>query len=151
MGTYGNKMNQKIECQNGYIGILEKVTEKSGQEYDGWRSIYVGHPGLIMEFDITGKEECGFLVFLPADLPGKYLQTSKGKVTIDEGKIVAETKNSRYEFILDDKCVPQEKLPYLLQNAEFFLMRGKSEEELRQEHDRQFDELNEKYGIKEEL
>lgn len=149
MGNGKDKRNKKIEYGNGYIGILKSVTDKSRQEYDGWRSAYVGHPGLILEFDINGEEECEFLVFLPADLPGKYLRTSKGKVTIGEEKIVAETKNSRYEFLLDDRCVPPKKLPYLLQNAEFFLMHGKSEAELRQEHDRQFEEMNEKFGIKE--
>ena len=149
MGNGKNKGDKKIEYRNGYIGILKKVTDKLGQKYDGWRSTYVGHPGLIMQYEVSTEEECGVLVFLPADLPGKYLRTSKGKITIGEEKIVAETQNSRYEFLLDDKCVLQEKLPYLLQNGEFFLMRGKSEEELRQEHYRQFDELNEKLGIKE--
>lgn len=149
MGNGKDKRNKKIEYGNGYIGILKSVTDKSGQEYDGWRSTYVGHPGLILEFDINGEEECEFLVFLPADLPGKYLRTSKGEVKIEENKIVAATKNSYYEFFLDDKCVSLEQLPYLLQNGEFFLMRGKSEEELRQEHYRQFEEMNEKFGIKE--
>lgn len=150
MGTNGSKERKKIEYKKGYIGILKSATDKSGQKYNNWRSAYVGHPGLIMRVEVLSEGEYEFLVFLPADLPGKYLRTSQGKVTIEEAKIVVETKNSRYEFLLDKKCVSQEKLPYLLQNGEFFLMCGKSEEELRQEHNRQFDELNEKYGIKEE-
>lgn len=150
MGNDANKERKKVDYQKSYIGMLKSVTDKSGQKYEGWRSTYVGSPGLIMKFDVVSEEDYVFLVFLPADLLGKYLRTSKGKVTIEEAKIVAETKNSRYEFLLDEKCVSQEKLPYLLQNGEFFLMCGKSEEELRQEHNRQFEEIYEKYGITEE-
>lgn len=122
MGIDCNKDTKKIEFRKRVIGVLRKATNKSGKEYDGWRSAYVGHPGLIMKFDVISEEDYGFLVFLPADLPGKYLRTSKGKVKIEENKIVAATKNSHYEFLLDDKCVSLEQLPYLLQNGEFFLM-----------------------------
>lgn len=103
-----------------YTGFLRSASDKYGNTYTDWRCKYMNRAGLIMIFKSFSEPEKYMIFFFPETPAWAFMHTSIGTITITKDQIVLVTMNSIYEFEIDMRCVPEFKLPYLVDNARMF-------------------------------
>ena len=106
-------------ADNTYLGILRAaINVQTGEPHTDWRKSYVNRKGLIVidpSHSVPGK----YVVYLFMPFYN-YFHTSRGDLQISEKKIRIETVHSIYEFEIEPGCVPEEEIPFLQAEADWY-------------------------------
>ena len=102
-----------------YLGIMRAaINAQTGEPHTDWRLSHVGQKGLIVAE--PAEEEAGKYVLYLFMPNYNYFHSARGDLQISEKQIRIETSHSIYEFEIDPDCVPEENIPFLQAEAEWY-------------------------------